>query len=123
MSDKNQENSINTLDTANNEEVVAPTKNKVKRIMSEAQKQNLVRARQRALELRQEIRSRANKPTKKPTKLEERLSAIVPAPDTTTSPPVVVEPTAPETVSQAPMKKPQYKFVRRDGGLFLDLVS
>ena len=94
---------------------------KTKRVMSDAQRQNLVKARAKALELRNKLKA-VTVPVakeKRLTKLEKRLIAKQQLESELVKPELAV----PQTPTIEYVIKPEYKFVKRDGGMYLEMVE
>lgn len=102
MSDTEQQISTETVDKAQ------PPVIKKKRVMTELQRQNLVHARARALELRKALREQAGpKKPKPPTKLERRLKESTITPVVEDERPATSMPEAPPRPATMPEAPPR----------------
>jgi len=122
MTEESQEISIECQEEPQEEPLPTPTK-KPKRIMSEAQKQNLIKARQKAAELRNQLKQK--KPVvKKLSKLEKELETLKEEEEPKTN---REKETTPPPPSPKPVEKPEPKqeqepyrprLVKSDDGFF-----
>lgn len=136
MTEETQENSVEPQETYYEEpleepleslplamlDIPKPTK-KPKRIMSEAQKQNLIKARQKAAELRNQLKQKKPPPPKKMSKLEKELQNLTEEPDiepeVETKQPKQEDPIeVKETPKQEEQQPYRAKLVKSDDGFF-----